>query len=298
MRERWHGEALGTGRGMTHTMRIEKKIAGMRAFVQAARRDGKSIGLVPTMGSLHEGHVALIRRSCNDNDVTVISVFVNPMQFGVGEDFEAYPRDLEHDAVLAQKHGVSVVFAPEAGEMYPEDFSTWVNVEQVSEGMCGDRRPGHFQGVATVVCKLLNIVHPDHAYFGEKDYQQLQVLRRMVRDLDIPVDIVACPIVREADGLAMSSRNAYLSVPEREAAGKINLALAEAAALVADGASGAQAIDLIDSRLQAEELLRPEYVVAVDPENLRDKSQQGKPLLLAVAVHAGKTRLIDNVRVD
>jgi pantoate--beta-alanine ligase len=279
-------------------MRIEKKIAGMRAFVQAARREGKSIGLVPTMGALHEGHLRLIRRSCNDNDVTVVSVFVNPTQFGPSEDFGAYPRDLERDAVLAQEQGVSVVFAPEAREMYCDDFSTWVNVEQVSEGMCGDQRPGHFRGVATVVCKLLNIVQPDHAYFGEKDYQQLQVLRRMVRDLDIPVDIVACPIVREADGLAMSSRNVYLNQAERAAAGKINVVLAEAAALAAEGANGAEAIDLIDQRLRAEKLLRPEYVVAVDPENLQDKCGEGKPLLLAVAVYAGKTRLIDNVRVD
>ncbi|MGE5531317.1 MAG: pantoate--beta-alanine ligase [Bacteroidota bacterium] len=279
-------------------MRIEKKIAGMRAFVQAARREGKSVGLVPTMGSLHEGHLALIRRSCNDNDVTVVSVFVNPTQFGPNEDFGAYPRDLERDAVLAQKQGVSVVFAPEAREMYCDDFSTWINVEQVSEGMCGDQRPGHFRGVATVVCKLLNIVQPDHAYFGEKDYQQLQVIRRMVRDLDIPVDVVPCPIVREADGLAMSSRNAYLSPAERAAAGKINVALAEAASLVAEGATGAQAIDVIDKRLRAETLLRPEYVVAVDPENLQDKCAEGKPLLLAVAVYAGKTRLIDNVRVE
>jgi pantoate--beta-alanine ligase len=279
-------------------MRIEKKIAGMRAFVQAARREGKSIGLVPTMGALHEGHLSLIRRSCNDNDVTVVSVFVNPTQFGPSEDFGAYPRDLERDAVLAQEQGVSVVFAPEAREMYCDDFSTWVNVEQVSEGMCGDQRPGHFRGVATVVCKLLNIVQPDHAYFGEKDYQQLQVLRRMVRDLDIPVDIVACPIVREADGLAMSSRNVYLNQAERAAAGKINVVLAEAAALAAEGANGAEAIDLIDQRLRAEKLLRPEYVVAVDPENLQDKCGEGKPLLLAVAVYAGKTRLIDNVRVD
>jgi len=279
-------------------MRIEKKIAGMRAFVQGARRGGKSVGLVPTMGALHDGHLALIRRSCNDNDITVVSIFVNPTQFGPNEDFGAYPRDFEKDAVLAERQGVSVVFAPEPREMYSDDFSTWVDVEQVSSGMCGESRPGHFRGVATVVCKLLNIVQPDHAYFGEKDYQQLQVIRRMVRDLDLPVDIVSCPTVREEGGLAMSSRNAYLSDAERTAALAISEALREAAALVDKGATGAQAIDLIDQRLQTEKLLRPQYVVAVDPDTLADKSQQGKPLLLAAAVHAGKTRLIDNIRVD
>jgi pantoate--beta-alanine ligase len=279
-------------------MRIEKRIAGMRAFVQAARREGKSIGLVPTMGALHDGHLALLRRSCNDNDITVLSIFVNPTQFGPNEDYAAYPRDFEHDAVLAQKQGVSLIFNPEPREMYSDNFSTWVDIEGVTEGMCGEARPGHFRGVATVVCKLLNIVHPDHAYFGEKDYQQLQVIRRMVRDLDIPVDVVPCPTVREADGLAMSSRNAYLSPAERTAALQISAALNEAAAVVAEGGTGAQAIDLIDKRLQREKLLRTQYVVAVDPDTLADKSRRGKPLVLAAAVYAGKTRLIDNIRVD
>lgn len=285
-------------RGMNQSMRIEKKIANMRAFVQAARRAGRSVGLVPTMGALHEGHLSLIRRSCNDHDVTVVSVFVNPTQFGPSEDFSAYPRDLERDAILAQKQGVSVVFAPEPREMYADDFSTWVDVEDITEGMCGEHRPGHFRGVTTVVCKLLNIVQPEHAYFGEKDYQQLQVIRRMVRDLDIPVDIVAVPTLREADGLAMSSRNAYLSPEERRAAPSIYAALQEAAALVANGATGAQAIDLIDSRLRESNVLRPQYVVAVDPDTLADKSAGHKPMVMAAAVHAGKTRLIDNIRID
>lgn len=283
---------------MNQSMRIEKKIANMRAFVQAARRAGRSVGLVPTMGALHEGHLSLIRRSCNDHDVTVVSVFVNPTQFGPSEDFSAYPRDLERDAILAQKQGVSVVFAPEPREMYADDFSTWVDVEDITEGMCGEHRPGHFRGVTTVVCKLLNIVQPEHAYFGEKDYQQLQVIRRMVRDLDIPVDIVAVPTLREADGLAMSSRNAYLSPEERRAAPSIYAALQEAAALVANGATGAQAIDLIDSRLRESNVLRPQYVVAVDPDTLADKSAGHKPMVMAAAVHAGKTRLIDNIRID
>lgn len=279
-------------------MRIEKKIAGMRAFVQAARRSEKSVGLVPTMGALHEGHLSLIRRSCNDNDVTVVSIFVNPTQFGANEDFSAYPRDFERDAVLAEKQGVSVVFAPDAREMYADDFSTWVDVEEVSAGMCGEQRPGHFRGVATIVCKLLNIVQPEHAYFGEKDYQQLQVIRRMVRDLDIPASICSVPTMREADGLAMSSRNVYLSQQERKAAAGIYAALQEAAELVAGGATGAQGIDLIDSRLRESKLLRPQYVVAVDPDTLADRSAARKTMVLAAAVYAGKTRLIDNIRID
>lgn len=283
---------------MNQSMRIEKKIANMRAFVQAARREGRSVGLVPTMGALHEGHLSLMRRSCNDHDVTVVSIFVNPTQFAPSEDFAAYPRDLERDAVLAQRQGVSVVFTPDAREMYSDDFSTWVDVEEISTGLCGEHRPGHFRGVTTVVCKLLNIVQPDHAYFGEKDYQQLQVIRRMVRDLDIPVDIVAVPTVRETDGLALSSRNAYLSAAERKAAASIYAALQAAAALVAGGATGAQAVDLIDKRLRESALLRPQYVVSVDPDTLVDKSAGHKPMVLAAAVHAGKTRLIDNIRID
>lgn len=227
-------------------MRIEKKIAGMRAFIQAARRQSKSVGLVPTMGAFHEGHLSLIRRSCNDNDVTVVSIFVNPTQFAPQEDYAAYPRDFERDAVLAEHQGVGVVFAPDAREMYSDDFSTWLNVEDLTDGLCGKFRPGHFRGVATVVCKLLNIVQPDHAYFGEKDYQQLQVIRRMVRDLDIPVDVVPVPTVREADGLAMSSRNVYLTPEERRVAPRLQQVLQEAAALVERGATGAQALDLID----------------------------------------------------
>lgn len=279
-------------------MRIEKRIAGVRAFIQAARREGKSVGLVPTMGALHEGHLSLIRRSCNDNDVTIVSIFVNPTQFGPQEDFTAYPRDLERDAVLAEQQGVSVVFAPEPREMYADDFSTWVNVEQVSEGLCGEHRPGHFRGVTTVVCKLFNIVQPDRAYFGEKDYQQLQVIRRMVRDLDIPVTVVPVPTYREADGLALSSRNAYLSAEERQAAPRLYEALKAGAAVVAHGGTGAEALAATQAILQAEPLIKPQYLVAVSPETLQDRSHDTKPLLLAAAIYIGKTRLIDNIRID
>ena len=279
-------------------MRIEKRVQGVRAFVQAARRQNKSVGLVPTMGAFHEGHLALIRRSCGDNDSTVVSIFVNPAQFGPGEDFAAYPRDLERDLVLAERTGATFMFTPEPGEVYADDFSTWVTVEQVSEGLCGQYRPGHFRGVATVVCKLFNIVQPDRAYFGEKDYQQLQVVRRMVRDLDIPLDIISVPTVREPDGLAMSSRNAYLSPAERRAAPRLYQALQAGAQAAAAGATGAEAVTAARQVLDTEPLLGVQYLAAVDPHTLADKSNGLRPLLLAGAVLIGKTRLIDNIHIN
>ncbi len=279
-------------------MRIESSVRGARAFIEAARRNGKSVGLVPTMGAFHEGHLSLMRRSVADNEVTVVSLFVNPTQFGPREDLSSYPRDLEGDARKARETGVSLVFAPEAKEMYPNGACTWVTVEGLTEGLCGRYRPGHFRGVTTVVAKLLNIVRPDRAYFGEKDYQQLQVIRRMVRDLMMPVDIVPQPTVREPDGLAMSSRNAYLSPTERQAAVRIPRALREAAELVRRGATGGEAMQRVQELLGEEPLLKPQYIEAVDPETLADRSAAGAPLLLAAAVYAGDTRLIDNIRVD
>jgi pantoate--beta-alanine ligase len=279
-------------------MRIERRIAGVRAFVQAARRAGRTVGLVPTMGALHRGHEALLRRSCGDNEATVVSVFVNPTQFGPHEDFAAYPRDLERDGLIAQRVGVDLLFAPEAEEMYPRGFSTTVTVEGVSEGLCGAARPGHFCGVATVVCKLLNIVQPDRAYFGEKDYQQLQVIRRMARDLDMPVDIVPVPTVREGDGLAMSSRNAYLSPAERRVAPRLYQALQAGARVVADGGTGAAGVAAARAILDTEPLIGVQYLVAVDRETLCDRSGQGGPLVLAAAVMLGQTRLIDNIIVN
>lgn len=279
-------------------MRIERRIGGVRAFVQAARRQNKSVGLVPTMGAFHEGHLSLIRRSANDNDVTVVSIFVNPAQFGPNEDFSAYPRDFERDAVLAEKLGVAMVFAPEPEEMYPNGFGTWVSVNGLSDRMCGQYRPGHFRGVTTVVCKLFNVVQPDRAYFGEKDYQQLQVIRRMVDDLDLPLDIVAVPTVREADGLAMSSRNRYLKPSERKAAATLYSALQAGERLVRQGAVGRQAVEAVLAMLQQQPLVQTQYVVAVDPSTLEDRSEAGRPLVLAAAVHVGATRLIDNIKIN
>lgn len=279
-------------------MRIEKKICGVRAFVQAARLSGRSIGLVPTMGAFHEGHLSLMRRSVADNDATVVSLFVNPTQFGPNEDLSNYPRDLDRDARLAQEQGVSIVFTPEPQEMYPAGACTWVEVEGLTAGLCGAFRPGHFRGVTTVVCKLFNIIQPDRAYFGEKDYQQLQVIRQMVRDLDLPVTVVSQPTVREADGLALSSRNAYLTPEQRAAAPRLYAALQAAAELVRGGATGAQAVAEAERLLAQTPLLRPQYIEAVDPETLAPRREAGAPLTLAAAVHCGATRLIDNVRVD
>ncbi len=272
-------------------MRIESTVRGVRAFVDAARREGRSVGLVPTMGAFHAGHLSLMRRAVADNDVTVVSLFVNPTQFGPQEDFSQYPRDLEGDAQKAREAGVSLIFAPSEEEMYPPGACTWVTVDRLTEGLCGRYRPGHFRGVTTVVTKLLNVVQPDRAYFGEKDYQQLQVIRRMVRDLLIPV-------VCEPDGLAMSSRNAYLSPEERQAAVRLPQALQAAADLVRQGATGADAVRRALELLQSEPLLRPQYVEAVDPETLEDRSASGAPLVLAAAVMVGRTRLIDNIRVN
>lgn len=279
-------------------MRIERKASGVRAFVQAARRDQRTVGLVPTMGALHEGHLALLQRSALDNEVTVASIFVNPAQFGPAEDFNAYPRDLERDAALAHEAGVGLIFAPEPEDMYAADHSTWVQVEELTSDLCGKMRPGHFRGVATVVAKLFNIVMPDRAYFGEKDYQQLQVIRRLVRDLNFPLQVVGVPTVREADGLALSSRNAYLSAAERQAAPRIYEALQQGAQRVREGGTGAEAVAVARAVIEKQPLLRIQYLQAVDPDTLADRSPEGAPLVLMAAVYAGRTRLIDNLRVE
>jgi pantoate--beta-alanine ligase len=279
-------------------MRVERTVNGVRAFVQAVRRDQRTVGLVPTMGALHQGHLALIQRSVLDNDVTVVSVFVNPTQFGPTEDYQAYPRDLDRDAALAHQADVGLIFAPEAEGIYAPDHRSWIEVEGLTQGLCGKTRPGHFRGVATVVAKLLNIVMPDRAYFGEKDYQQLQIIRQFVRDLDFPLQVIGVPTVREADGLALSSRNNYLSPAERQAAPSIYKALQAGAQRIREGGSGAEGVAIARELIQQEPLLRIQYLQAVDPETLADRSQQGKPLVLAAAVYAGDTRLIDNLLVE
>jgi pantoate--beta-alanine ligase len=271
----------------------------LRLALSAARHDGRSIGLVPTMGYLHEGHLSLLRAARAECDVVVMSLFVNPAQFGPGEDLDRYPRDEERDAELAAEAGVDLIYAPPVGEVYPDDFSTAVGVAGVTEVLCGDpsrRGPEHFRGVTTVVAKLFNTVQPDVAYFGQKDVQQLAAIRRMVRDLDFPLRVEALPIVREPDGLAMSSRNAYLGAQDRERATALSRALF-AVERVAREEPLAAAIEAGERELEGAGI-EPEYLEARDPESLAPVSAwNGQPVLVAVAARVGGTRLIDNVLI-
>ena len=256
-----------------------------------------SLGLTPTMGSLHEGHLALVRRSLAENELTAASIFVNPAQFAPNEDFERYPRDEERDLRLLRELGVDTVYLPAAATMYPTGYETYVTVEGLTERLEGAARPAHFRGVATVVTKLLNAVRPDRAYFGRKDAQQLRVIERLVRDLDLPVAVVACETVREADGLAMSSRNAYLSPEERAAAAVLSRALAAAAGRFAEGERSAETLrEAAAELLAAEPLATVEYVSLADSDTLAELTGTvARPTLLSLAVRFGAVRLIDNV---
>jgi pantoate--beta-alanine ligase len=271
--------------------------AEVRERVGAARADGKTIGLVPTMGALHEGHLTLMRRARAECGCVVVSIFVNPTQFVAGEDFARYPRDLESDSKLCGSVGADLIFAPEVSEVYPPGDSTWVEVTgTLVEGMCAPHRPGHFRGVTTVCARLFNIVSPDRAYFGEKDYQQLQVVKRMVRDLKLPLEVVPVPTVREADGLAMSSRNAYLSPEERKAAVSLSRGLSAARDLTAEGEREAAAIIVAARKMiEAEPLVCLQYLELRDAETLETVTRVERPVVLAVAAFAGNARLIDNV---
>ena len=267
----------------------------MREWSEAERRAGRRIALVPTMGFLHRGHLCLVSDAGTRADRLVVSIFVNPIQFGPGEDFSAYPRDFERDRALLEKEGVAVLFHPSLAEMYPEGAQTHVEVERLSLPLCGALRPGHFRGVATVVAKLFNIVRPHVAVFGEKDYQQLQVIRRLARDLSMDVEIAGHPIVREADGLALSSRNAYLTQAERAAAVCLSRALCRAERLFKRGETSAQAL-LRSARAEIdnEPLAGAEYVKLCDAETLDDIETIDHAAVLALAVRIGKARLIDN----
>ena len=258
-------------------------------------KTGKEVGFVPTMGYLHEGHLSLIRRARSENDVVVVSIFVNPTQFGPNEDFDRYPRDLRRDEELCKREGVDFIFYPSVEEMYPEGFSTFVEVEKLTENLCGKSRPGHFRGVATVVIKLLNIVHPTRAYFGEKDFQQLQVIKRLVRDLNIPVEIVGCPIVREEDGLAMSSRNVYLNKEERKSALSLYQGLRLAKELFERGERNPSVIrKTVEEFILSHPKTKIDYVEIVSPEDLKPVKEVKEGDVIALAVFVGKTRLIDN----
>jgi pantoate--beta-alanine ligase len=276
-------------------MQIIESVADMRQWSERQWRGRQRIVLVPTMGFLHEGHLCLMRDARARGDAVVASIFVNPAQFGPGEDFATYPRDFDRDCRLLEVEGVDVLFHPLVEQIYPAGAQTFVQVEKLSLPLCGAARPGHFRGVATVVAKLFNIVRPHVAIFGEKDYQQLQVIRHMVRDLCMDVEIVGHPIVREADGLAMSSRNAYLNAAERQAALCLSRSLCKAEHLVRRGETHAAAIvDRVRAELDKEPLVAVEYVKLCDVETLDEIEAVDKPALLALAVRIGKARLIDN----
>ena len=280
-------------------MQVVKTVKEVRNIVAAWRKEGLSVGLVPTMGYLHEGHQSLIRKSAEQNDRTVVSVFVNPIQFAPTEDLDAYPRDLERDKKAVEEAGGNLIFHPEPSEMYPEHFTSFIDTTETTELLCGAVRPIHFRGVCTVVGKLFNIVTPDRAYFGQKDAQQLATIRRFVRDLNFGIEIVACPIVREEDGLAKSSRNTYLNAEERQAALVLSQSLKKGKELIENGERDAKVvIETIKANLEKETLARVDYVEVVDFENIQRVETISGETLVAIAVYIGKTRLIDNFIVD
>ncbi len=284
-------------------MKIINEIDKMRVYSRIMKKDSKSIGLVPTMGYLHDGHVSLIKNARKQNDVVVLSIFVNPIQFAPGEDYEKYPRDTARDEEIAKGEDVDVIFYPNKEDMYPNGYSTYVEVESLGEGLCGLARPGHFKGVSTVVMKLFQIVKPDIAYFGQKDAQQAIVIKKMINDLNMDIIIKVLPIVREPDGLAMSSRNEYLNKKERESAIVLYQALKKAEGLFSGGERNAKKI--IDSiqGLIKQDLIKTintakiDYIKAVDMNSLEDVDEIKNEALIALAVSIGKTRLIDNIIV-
>jgi pantoate--beta-alanine ligase len=276
-------------------MEIINSVSDMQQRCLAARAAGRRIALVPTMGFLHEGHLSLLREGKRRGDLLILSLFVNPTQFGQGEDLDSYPRDLEGDAERARSVGVDLLFAPTAGDMYPGGYASYVNVEGLTEVLCGESRPSHFRGVTTVVCKLFAIVQPQVALFGRKDFQQLAVIRRMTADLNLPVEIIGMPIVREADGLAMSSRNSYLSADERCQALALNDAICLAKTAVAAGEkSSANLLQLVRQRIDQETDAAIDYVQIRHAETLQEATVIDRHAVLLLAVRIGQTRLIDN----
>jgi len=276
-------------------MRLVHTIAEMKKIVNDILKSGKSIGFVPTMGYLHKGHLSLVEAARKENDVVVVSIFVNPTQFGPNEDYSRYPRDLERDLRLLEPIGVDYVFNPSVEEMYPAMYSTYVEEVELSKYLCGASRPGHFRGVCTVVTKLFNIVKPMKAYFGQKDAQQFRVLKRMVRDLNMDVEMIEMPIVREEDGLAMSSRNVYLNPEERKEATRLYKSLLKAKELIESGERDVQKIKSEMLKILDHPLLKVDYVEVVDEETLRPVEKIERKVIVALAVFVGKARLIDNM---
>jgi len=279
-------------------MKVIKSIPALKSAVRRWKSKNRTIGFAPTMGYLHEGHLSLVRASKKKADVTVVSIFVNPTQFGPKEDFRTYPRDFERDAGLLKKEGVDVLFYPDADKMYPGGYKTYVEVHDLQDKLCGRSRPGHFRGVSTVVLKLFNIVRPDYAFFGQKDAQQAIILRRMARDLDLDVRVEVVPIVREADGLAMSSRNTYLGPDERKAGLSLSRSLRQAKMRIGAGERRpAVILSALKEMIAAEPLARIDYIEAVDMDTLEPVKEISEGTLIALAVFIGKTRLIDNMIV-
>ncbi len=280
-------------------MEVAQTIQSVRALVKVARGQGQKIGFVPTMGALHSGHISLIEAAKQHADFVVVSIFVNPTQFGPGEDFQKYPRPLEQDLKICQEQGVDLVFAPTPAEMYPGENLTWVTVEKLFEPLCGQFRPAHFRGVATVCAKLFNIVQPDVAFFGQKDAQQALVVKRMVADLNMPLEIVVCPTVREPDGLAMSSRNQYLSPSQRKDAAYIYKSLQKCRQMIDHGIKDVRRITAqMKKILNQAPAIKIEYVSIVCAETLQSVDRAAGKIMAAVAVKIGSTRLIDNILVD
>jgi pantoate--beta-alanine ligase len=275
-------------------MRTVASIQELRALLKDVRP--KTVGFVPTMGYLHEGHLSLVDKAKEMADIVVMSIFVNPLQFGPNEDLDSYPRDIERDSRLAESRGVDILFFPSVEEMYPPGSKTIVSVKDITDALCGASRPGHFDGVATVVTKLFNIVQPDYAFFGMKDAQQVAVITRMVRDLNMPVEVVPCPIIREADGLAMSSRNVYLSAEERKQALVLSRSLKKAQEMVERGARDVAALrEAITATIQESPLAEIDYIEIRSYPELAPLTELRGPCLIALAVRFGRTRLIDNI---
>ena len=274
-------------------MQVTKTIKETREQIREWKRAGYSIGLVPTMGFLHEGHASLIKKCREENDKVVVSVFVNPTQFGPNEDLEDYPRDFERDCALCESIGADLIFHPEPEEMY-QDACAYVSINTLSDTLCGKTRPIHFKGVCTVVSKLFNIVTPDNAYFGQKDAQQLAIIRKMVKDLNFDIRIVGCPIIREEDGLAKSSRNTYLNPEERKAALCLSQAVKKGQAIIAKGCSSESVLKEMRGIVESEPLARIDYISVVDALTMQPVEQVDRDVLVAMAVYIGKTRLIDN----
>lgn len=278
-------------------MKIIETIQELKQFVGEQKAAGKSIGLVPTMGYLHEGHQSLMKQARKENDTVIVSDFVNPIQFGPNEDYDAYPRDLAHDMQKACQEGVDVLFVPSVEEMYPQNYATYTEVEGLTENLCGAQRPGHFRGVCTVVLKLFHLTKADRAYFGQKDIQQLMIIRRMAQDLNLDIEIIGLPIVREEDGLAKSSRNKYLSPQERKDALSLSQALQTARMMIGQGERSAEVLRQAMQEIFDKLPCTIDYIKIVDRETLKDTDSVDRPSIIALAIKFGNTRLIDNMTV-